>query len=146
MLMRRCPSRSMTIVGDIAQTGDMAGTSSWHEVLDPYAKGRWRLEELTISYRTPSEIMDVAAEVLATIDPTLRVPRAVRSTGVTPTRFAVDPETLPEQVVSTTVKELLRMDEGHIGVIVPSGRIDQLGGAITAAVPDAAIGKDPELR
>src|SRR5690606_1328180 len=36
MVMRRCPSRSMTIVGDIAQTGSAAGTPSWGRVLDPY--------------------------------------------------------------------------------------------------------------
>ena len=29
MLMRRCPTKSMTIVGDIAQTGGIAGTASW---------------------------------------------------------------------------------------------------------------------
>ena len=35
LLMRRCPSRSMTLVGDVAQVGSAAGASSWSEVLDP---------------------------------------------------------------------------------------------------------------
>ena len=64
LLMRRCPSRSMTIVGDVAQTGALAGTPSWGEALAPYVADRWRLEELTVNYRTPAEIMAVAADVL----------------------------------------------------------------------------------
>src|SRR5262245_41432420 len=60
MLMRRCPARSMTVVGDLAQTGAPWGAGSWAAVLDPYAAGRWRQEELTVNYRTPAEIMAVA--------------------------------------------------------------------------------------
>ncbi|MGH4001198.1 MAG: helicase, partial [Pseudonocardiaceae bacterium] len=47
VLMRRCPSRSMTVVGDLAQTGDRAGAVSWQDVLGPYVAQRWRLEQLT---------------------------------------------------------------------------------------------------
>ncbi|HMC68921.1 MAG TPA: helicase, partial [Mycobacteriales bacterium] len=56
LLMRRSPSRSMTVVGDVAQTGELAGTSSWPEALAPYLADRWRLAELTVNYRTPAEI------------------------------------------------------------------------------------------
>ena len=35
LIMRRCPTRSMTIVGDIAQTGDLAGAASWQDALGP---------------------------------------------------------------------------------------------------------------
>ena len=44
LLMRRCPTRSMTLVGDVAQVGSAAGASSWGEVLDRYVPGRWRIE------------------------------------------------------------------------------------------------------
>ena len=71
MLMRRCPTRSMTVVGDMAQASDLAGGSSWQEVLEPYLGDRWRLERLTVNYRTPAEIAEVAADVLAAIDPEL---------------------------------------------------------------------------
>ena len=64
MLMRRCPSRSMTIVGDPAQTGSPAGVDSWSAALAPYVRDRWRLEQLTINYRTPALIMDLAVAVL----------------------------------------------------------------------------------
>ncbi len=63
LLARRCPSKSMTVVGDVAQTGSVAGSDSWSQVLDTFAEGRWQQAELTVNYRTPREIMDVAADV-----------------------------------------------------------------------------------
>ncbi len=55
MVMRRCPARSMTIVGDVAQTGDISGTASWSGALGPFVGDRWRLAPLTVNYRTPAE-------------------------------------------------------------------------------------------
>jgi hypothetical protein len=52
MVMRRIPTRSMTVVGDVAQRGSAAGARSWAQMLDPYVKGRWREELLTVNYRT----------------------------------------------------------------------------------------------
>ncbi len=89
MLMRRCPSRSMTIAGDIAQSSNPASVTSWDEVLTPHLGNRWRLDRLTINYRTPAEIMTVAADVLAKIDPDFDVPMSVRETGTTPWREEV---------------------------------------------------------
>ncbi|WP_067668928.1 HelD family protein [Nocardia miyunensis] len=84
MVMRRIPNRWVTIVGDVAQTGDPAGASSWQQMLEPYVAQRWRLTELTVNYRTPAEIMAVAADVLAAIDPGATVPRSVRESGCPP--------------------------------------------------------------
>ena len=84
MVMRRCPMRSMTLVGDLAQTSDPAGASSWARVLRPYARQGFRVEELTVNYRTPAEIMTVAEPVLAAIDPALTAPTSVRDAGVSP--------------------------------------------------------------
>ncbi|MFE9202882.1 HelD family protein [Micromonospora sp. NPDC007230] len=145
LLMRRCPSRSMTIVGDVAQTGALAGTPSWSEALAPYVADRWRLEELTVSYRTPAEIMAVAADVLAEIDPALRPPRSVRASGVPPWDRTVDADRLAAELVATTTREAAGLTDGRLGVIVPAGRMPELGGAVTAALPEAAVGEQPEL-
>ncbi|PZF83578.1 helicase, partial [Micromonospora endophytica] len=145
LLMRRCPSRSMTIVGDVAQTGALAGTPSWAEALAPYVADRWRLTELTVSYRTPAEIMAVAADVLAEIDPSLRPPRAVRSSGVAPRALAVPTQRLAAELVEVTTAEVAGLADGRLGVIVPAGRLDDLGAAVTAALPEAAIGEQPDL-
>ncbi|MFE9654892.1 HelD family protein [Micromonospora sp. NPDC006431] len=145
LLMRRCPSRSMTIVGDVAQTGALAGTPSWSEALAPYVADRWRLEELTVSYRTPAEIMAVAADVLAAIDPALRPPRSVRASGVPPWDRTVDADRLAAELVAATTREAAGLTDGRLGVIVPAGRVAELGAAVTAALPEAAVGEQPEL-
>ncbi|MFC5941604.1 ATP-binding domain-containing protein [Micromonospora harpali] len=145
LLMRRCPSRSMTIVGDVAQTGALAGTPSWGEALEPYVAQRWRLEELTVSYRTPAEIMAVAAGVLAEIDPHLRPPRSVRRSGVPPWERTVAADRLAGELADAAVAEAADLTDGRLGVIVPAGRVDALGAALLAALPEAAVGDHPEL-
>lgn len=146
LLMRRCPSRSMTVVGDVAQTGALAGASSWREVLAPYVADRWRLTELTVSYRTPAEIMAVAAKVLGEIDPSLEPPRPVRDAGVEPWELRVDdPVRLPDRLVEHVLGEVAAVGEGRVGVIVPAAREDELGAAVAAAVTGTAVGEDPDL-
>ncbi|RUL91883.1 helicase [Verrucosispora sp. FIM060022] len=145
LLMRRCPSRSMTIVGDVAQTGALAGTPSWAQALAPYVADRWRLTELTVSYRTPAEIMAVAAEVLAEIDPTLQPPRAVRSSGRTPAARRAPAERLATELVEIVTAEAAALTDGRLGVIVPAGRVDDLGATVTTALPEATVGEQPDL-
>jgi DNA helicase IV len=138
-LMRRVPSRSMTLVGDVAQTSDLAGTTSWEDTLQPYVADRWRVSELTVNYRTPVEIMDVAAEVLADIDPDLRVPRSIRSTGVKPETLTVDDvgAALPG-VVTRLIREV---GDGRLAVLVADQDFD----LARRSLPDAAAGEDPDL-
>ncbi len=145
LLMRRCPSRSMTIVGDVAQTGALSGTPSWADALAPYVAQRWRLTELTVSYRTPAEIMAVAADVLAEIDPALRPPRSVRESGVPPWDRTVPDGRLAAELVAEAAREAAGLTDGRLGVLVPAGRVGELGAAITAALPEAAVGEHPEL-
>jgi DNA helicase IV len=116
MLMRRCPSRSMTLVGDVAQTGDPAGTTSWDTVLKPYVGDRWRMEHLTVNYRTPSEIMAVAANVLG---PDLTAPKSVRDSGVLPWHGRVPDITA--RLDEIIAKEVAAIGDGTLGVIVPRG-------------------------
>ncbi|QGU01890.1 Helicase IV [Corynebacterium kalinowskii] len=60
MVMRRCPSRWMTLVGDTAQTGSPAGVDSWAETLDPFVGDRFIRKSLTVNYRTPRPIAEYA--------------------------------------------------------------------------------------
>lgn len=135
----------MTIVGDVAQTGDLAGTASWRQVLEPHVADRWRLAELTVSYRTPAEIMAVAADVLAAIDPALQPPRAVRESGVEPWSVRSDPEGLADRLLELVRQESVEVGDGRLGVIVPGGRLAELGGAVARAVPGSGIGDRAEL-
>ncbi|RVW00480.1 HelD family protein [Rhodococcus spongiicola] len=105
MLMRRIPNRWMTLVGDTAQTGDPAGSSSWQDALGPYVAQRWKLTELTVNYRTPSEIMDLARRVLEEIDPDQTVPQSVRESGFAPWAQFVDTSDLLDVVRSRVAEE-----------------------------------------
>lgn len=80
LLLRRCPSRSFTVVGDRAQA--RAGfAESWAERLERVGFGAVRQTTLTINYRTPSEVMDAAAPVIRALLPDASVPVSVRGTG-----------------------------------------------------------------
>jgi hypothetical protein len=138
MLMRRCPSRSMTVVGDLAQTGSSAGAASWADVLDPYVAGRWRLEELTVNYRTPRQIMDLAAAVLASSGSTLSPPRSVREGQVAPTAERVLRRDLVAAVLRTVEEEVRLLDGGRLAVIAPAALLPELVQAVTVAHPAAA--------
>jgi DNA helicase IV len=122
LLMRRSPNRSMTLVGDVAQTGAAGGARSWGEALSPYVEDRWRLEQLTVNYRTPAEIMAVAARVLAEVSPALSAPSSVRETGVPP--WSVRPGSLDAALPELVARELSEVDGGTVAVLVPSGRLD----------------------
>ncbi|MDO7880796.1 RNA polymerase recycling motor ATPase HelR [Antiquaquibacter soli] len=81
MLVRRCPSRSFTIVGDRAQSRRGFG-ESWQERLARVGVDRVTVSELTINYRTPAEVMAAAEPVIRAAVPDANVPTSVRSTGV----------------------------------------------------------------
>ena len=64
LLLRRGPLKSFTIVGDVAQASAAAGADSWDAALTSTFGDAWRLEELTVNYRTPAQIAS-AAESMA---------------------------------------------------------------------------------
>ena len=134
MLMRRCPSRSMTIAGDIAQSSNPAGALSWEQILTPHLGNRWRLDRLTINYRTPAEIMAVAADVLAKIDADFDVPMSVRETGTTPWRQEVKADELAYQVAAASVLEAAEAGGGNVAVLVPPALAGEVTEAVTAAL------------
>ncbi|MCX5214419.1 AAA family ATPase [Kitasatospora sp. NBC_00240] len=117
MLARRCPGRSMTIVGDLAQTGAPAGPSSWGEALDEYTAGRWRTVELSVNYRTPAEIMRVTEGVLRALDPALRAPSAVRSGGIPPWSLRIAGDDRGPGLRAAVEKEIAALDGGRTAII-----------------------------
>jgi DNA helicase IV len=127
LLMRRCPSRSMTLVGDVAQTGALAGSASWERTLAPFVARRWRLAELTVNYRTPAEVMVVAADVLAALDPPGVPPRSVRDTDGEPWSLRVGPDELATAVAGLSARERDAVPDGRVGVLVPAARRIALG-------------------
>lgn len=142
MVMRRCPVRSMTLVGDLAQTSDAAGASSWESVLRPYVGRDWRFEELTVNYRTPIEITEVADRILARINPRLTAPASVRSTGVTPWWRHAAPADLVEQTVLAAAQDAAETGGQHLAVLVPRAWHARVVAAVAAGVPAAGTATD----
>jgi superfamily I DNA/RNA helicase len=135
MVMRRIPTRSMTVVGDVAQRGSAGGARSWAQMLDPYVKGRWREELLTVNYRTPAEIMALAADVLAAVAPSERPPESVREEGVAPRAvhgYAAVPGVVKEELAEMGAEI---GQGGRLAVIAPGNRIAELARALPEAVP-----------
>jgi DNA helicase IV len=118
-LMRRCPSRSFTIVGDLAQRRSAAGATAWGPVLAPYVADRWVYRELTVNYRTPAEIMTVAGALLAEFAPAARPPESVRASGVRPWSRRIEDGELPAAIDDFDRDEAVR--EGTSVVIGPPG-------------------------
>jgi superfamily I DNA/RNA helicase len=80
MLLRRVPSRSLTIVGDRAQARH-GFRESWQERLARVGLGDARLATLTVNYRTPEEVMREAEPVIRAAIPDANVPVAIRRSG-----------------------------------------------------------------
>ncbi|WP_250286241.1 HelD family protein [Streptomyces atroolivaceus] len=138
MVGRRGRHATWTIVGDAAQ-------SSWSDPDEASAArdealGRRprRQFTLTVNYRNPAEIAELAAKVLALAMPGMESPTAVRSTGVEP-RF----ETVRDGDLASTVREearrLLAQVDGTVGVVVAMNRraeartwLEELGERVVA--------------
>ena len=116
VLMRRCPGKSFTIVGDLAQRRSAAGATSWGAMLEPYVPGRWVYRSLSVNYRTPAEIMAVAAALLAEFAPGVQPPESVRSCGVQPWSRQVSEDELP-----AAIEEFVRDEAGREGTSIVIG-------------------------
>ena len=143
VLMRRCPSRSFTVVGDLAQRRSAAGATSWDRMLEPYVPGRWMYRSLSVNYRTPAEIMTVAAALLAEFAPDIRPPDSVRACGVMPwSRLVTDAE-LP-----TAIEEFVHDEAQREGTSVVIGPPDVPGAVPPAETKglefDAVLVVDPD--
>ncbi|MDI1455150.1 AAA family ATPase [Streptomyces sp. ATE26] len=138
LLMRRSPTRSMTLVGDPAQTAEAAGVGSWADILTPYVEDRWEHTRLGVNYRTPAEIMELAAAVVRAENPDFEPPSSVRSTGVRP--WVRDAEGDLPGAVAEAVAELTP-EEGRLAVIAPR----DLHPALAARLDGVTAGGEPDL-
>src|SRR4051794_9850601 len=141
MLLRRCPSRSMTVVGDIQQTSAAWGAPTWDAVFDELAPDRWSAVELTVNYRTPVEVMALAADVLHAVDPTATTPTSVRETGSPPSAVAVDRAMLAKAAAEVAEAELAAAAGGTVGVLTASTLLAEVRDAVVERLPGDASGE-----
>lgn len=142
MLLRRCPTASMTVVGDVAQVSAPWGSRCWRTVLEQVAPQRSRVRELTVNYRTPSEVMAVAADVLAAVDPDARPPSSVREAGQAPRAHHATDAAATATAVAVAARE--QLPDGKLAILCPPApTYDAVLRAATARFgTDVAAGAD----
>ncbi|WP_304454468.1 ATP-binding domain-containing protein [Nocardiopsis sp. YSL2] len=131
-VMRRVPTRSLTVVGDVAQTGSAAGARSWLDALEPFVGANLHVERLRVNYRTPAPIMLAAADVLRAAAPDEEVPESVREEGDPPRAVRLTGP-LAASLPAVVAEELGAIGEGRVAVITA----DRDVAAVAAALPDA---------
>ena len=143
LLARRCPMKSFTIVGDIAQSSRRDAAGSWASVLAPEFGDRWRLEELTVNYRSPARVMRWAAQVARAAGLEVSHPRAVREGDHRP-RLVTEPGGDVAALALEAVEvERNRVPEALTAVIAPAGQTGELLTALRERWGEAAVDTAP---
>ena len=128
MIGRRGPQASWTIVGDPAQSAFPHPEQTRSALDELVGNAPSRTFTLTKNYRSPTEVFDLAAEVVVTVQPDADFPQAVRSVGVQPTVVRTD--ALWAEVRSQ-LDDMLQEVDGTIGLVCPASLVDQAGDLAT---------------
>ncbi|PJI94356.1 DNA helicase IV [Luteimicrobium subarcticum] len=156
MLLRRCPTRSFTIVGDVAQTSSPAGTRSWARTLRPVFRDAWHVAELTVNYRTPAEVARAGLRVARAAGlptSTLESAREVGGSLVLRHVAAGTVVTAAASAADELALELVGDEGGRVAVVTTRERVGAVHEAVVASlartrgpgVADALTG-GPEAR
>lgn len=151
MLIRRCPTRSFTIVGDVAQTSALGGARSWNTMLNPvFGNERWQLGELTIDYRNPQEVATLASNFARNEGLYVSTVKAVREIEGSVKRITLD---RLDTLIDTTVDEIMRLSKeylstdgtGRIAVIADDELLSSMRAPLWDAIRDS-MGTDEAHR
>ena len=151
MVTRRSLSGSMTAVGDIAQATGPLAPNDWKDVLEHLPSRKTpRIVGLSVGYRIPAQIMELADKVMHVATPGLRAPRSVRDGDEVPVITAVESADALHEAVITRARVLLQQaGGGRTAIICPDDMVDQMSSALEAAsVPHGraqAAGLDENL-
>ena len=151
MVTRRSLSGSMTVVGDIAQATGPLAPNDWKDVLEHLPSRKTpRIVGLSVGYRIPAQIMELADKVMHVATPGLRAPRSVRDGDEVPVITAVESaDALHEAVIARARVLLQQAGGGRTAIICPDDMVDQMSSALDAAsVPHGraqAAGLDENL-
>lgn len=142
MLIRRCPSRSFTIVGDVAQTSALSGTRSWRRMMDPlFGERNWQLNELTINYRNPKEVSQLASDFASSEGLYISTVNAVRGVPDSVKRLTLRDDSLIGDAVAQQTVELVRAyvssdGTGRVAIIAPDDMLKPLRARVYAQLQD----------
>jgi len=129
LLRRRAPLRSFTIVGDIAQASSSSAASTWGEAIRPLTDD-FRLEELTVNYRTPKQIAELAERVAEEQGLQITRSQSVRDSEWEPRRVVAAAVEVPNSVVDAVAADREISTTGTLAVIAPDASVAGLHHAL----------------
>ena len=145
MVLRRVPTRSLTVVGDVHQTAAVAGTTAWDQLAEQHPSLSIRQVELSINYRTPEPIMTGAVDLLRSVQPDALLPECARTTG-DPAWVRTGQGEFSTELAHAVVDEQHRVAGGTFAVVAPRERLVEIAMTVEAAVPEASFGAEMDLR
>ncbi|WP_353113884.1 RNA polymerase recycling motor ATPase HelR [Microbacterium sp.] len=137
MLLRRCPSRSLTVVGDRAQARQ-GFAETWGQRLRRIGIPDADQRSLTINYRTPEEIMTAAEPVIRAAFPDANVPVSVRRSSVPVRRGRAGD-------LDEVLDEWLRGHPDGTACVIGAARGDDPAGRVRSLTPVTAKGLEFDL-
>ena len=147
VLKRRDLTGSMTIVGDMGQATTAGSSASWNAVLEVLEPRREPARvDLTVSYRTPEEVLNFAEPTLKAASPDLEAPKPVRRAGTEPTVEVVAQSEFAATLSAAVKRECENVHPGRVAVIVTGPRVDEIVSILNAAGLDAIDPREMESR
>ncbi len=134
LIARRSPARSLTVLGDLAQSTAVGGQERWDDALAELRltdgrPPRGRVAELTMGYRVPAPILDVANRLLPVAAPNVRPVKSVREQGRVPAIVAAPTIDASVQRAASLAGQSTR---ASLAVLCPEVLLDNLAAALTA--------------
>ncbi len=134
MISRRSLNGAMTIVGDIAQATSAHAPASWKEVLAHLPKKNpSRIIGLTVGYRIPRQIMELATRVLKVAAPSQTSPVSVREGEETPKIITTTTRGLFEELITETKRMTAELSSGNVAIVCPDAMSEDISVALDAA-------------
>jgi DNA helicase IV len=134
MVSRRSLNGSMTVVGDLAQATGPFAPDDWSDVLRHLPDKRQpQVVGLSVGYRIPSQIMELADKVMKEAAPSLRAPTSVRD-GEHPPQI-IRSTSLLDDVAAAAAQMVADVATGNVAVVCP----DQMADAVSASLTKAGL-------
>lgn len=133
MISRRSLNGSMTIVGDIAQATTVHAPASWQDVLSNLPDtGEVRVIDLSVGYRIPKQIMELATRVLKVAAPKQSSPLSVRDGDESPTIVNCRPQELSVKVIAEVRRLNRELSDSNMAIVCPDEMVEELCRALDA--------------